>query len=292
MKSPQISVMMPVYNGAEWLDESIPSVLSQTFRDFELLIVDDVSTDSSFDLMQKYARLDRRIRLFQNEKNIGAGRSLNFLMTKVIGEYLCFIGQDDLYKTTYLEEMLCCVKKGNSDFAACGFKIFGSCSREVKPQSNSGIYSGVEFLNTETHEGKLVIKPYPVAEWTKIIKKDFIFSHNIQFGRNVNFDFPFHLQLVWFSKKVSLVHEALYFHRTHPKQVSARVNDFAASDFASFKELERFHRKYLPWDAEFFKFIRPLSGLMYRKHKWKVKLEVWKHKLICKMYSLFRNCKG
>jgi glycosyltransferase involved in cell wall biosynthesis len=281
--------MMPVYNGSEWLDESIPSVLSQTFRDFEFLIIDDASTDSSFDLMQKYARLDRRIRLFQNSQNIGQGCSLNFAMTKAVGEYFCFIGQDDLYKTTYLEKMLLSIKKYDSDFALCQCFVFKDQSGMLELQDNGNLSSNIELLTSPTYQKKCAMAVTNIPEWLKIIKKDFVSKHNMQFGRNINCDYPFHMQLIWFAKRICFIHEPLYFFRMHPKQASARGADFAHSNFETFKELERFHRKYLPWDDEFFKFIRPLSGLMYRKHKWKVKLEVWKHKLVCKVCSLLRR---
>lgn len=292
MSTPQISVMMPVYNGAEWLDDSIPSVLSQTFRDFEFLIIDDASTDNSFALMQKYAKLDDRISVFQNSQNIGQGCSLNFLMTKAIGEYFCFIGQDDLYKTTYLEKMLYGVKKWDCDFAVCSSSIFKDQSGMPELQDNGNLLPNIEFLSSLTYQKKCAVAVNNIPEWLKIIKRAFVSKHNMQFGRNINCDYPFHMQLIWFARRICFIHEILYFFRTHQKQASARRLDWARSNFETFKELERFHRKYLPWDNEFFKFIRTLSSLMYRKRKWGVKLEVWKHKLICKMYSLFRHRKS
>ena len=76
-KNPEISVVMPVYNTEKYLDESISSILNQTFKDFEFIIINDGSTDDSLKLIEKYQKKDRRIILVNNKKNLGIVKSRN-----------------------------------------------------------------------------------------------------------------------------------------------------------------------------------------------------------------------
>jgi len=91
---PKVTVLMSVYNGAKYIREAIDSILNQTFKDFEFLIIDDGSTDSSAEIIRSYS--DPRIRLIQNEKNIGLTRSLNNCVKLARGEYIARQDADDI----------------------------------------------------------------------------------------------------------------------------------------------------------------------------------------------------
>ncbi len=93
-EKPRVTVLMSVYNGEKYLREAIDSILNQTFKDFEFLIIDDGSTDSSADIIRSYT--DFRIRLIQNEKNIGLTRSLNKGLKLAKGEYIARMDVDDI----------------------------------------------------------------------------------------------------------------------------------------------------------------------------------------------------
>ena len=75
MKKQKISVIMPIYNSGKFLEESINSVLNQTFKDFELIIINDKSRDNSLKIVKKYMKKDRRIKLIDNEENFGSDKS-------------------------------------------------------------------------------------------------------------------------------------------------------------------------------------------------------------------------
>jgi len=95
MKSPAISVLMPVYNGDRYLAEAIESILAQTFRDFELLLIDDGSTDRSPQILRQYAAQDPRIRLISRE-NRGLIATLNEMLERAQGEFLARMDADDV----------------------------------------------------------------------------------------------------------------------------------------------------------------------------------------------------
>jgi len=102
--NPKISVIMSVYNGERYLREAIDSVLNQTFPDFEFIIVNDGSTDSSLKIIQSYD--DKRIRLIENDKNIGLTKSLNKAIKQSQGEYIARQDADDISLLNRFEEQL------------------------------------------------------------------------------------------------------------------------------------------------------------------------------------------
>lgn len=103
---PKISVGMPVYNGDKYVEESIRSVLAQTFGDFELLISDNGSTDHTGDICQQYASSDSRINYWRNETNIGAAGNYNLLFRKASAPYFRWSNADDLLHPTLHERCL------------------------------------------------------------------------------------------------------------------------------------------------------------------------------------------
>jgi glycosyltransferase involved in cell wall biosynthesis len=100
-----ISVIMPVYNGEKYLRQSIESVIQQTYKDWELIIVNDCSIDNSRNIMQSYADTDSRIRIVDNGSNLKLPMSLNAGFRQAKGKYLTWTSDDNLYKPNALEEL-------------------------------------------------------------------------------------------------------------------------------------------------------------------------------------------
>ena len=94
---PLLSVVMPVYNAEKFLAQAINSIMKQTFRDFEFIIVDDASTDQSYQIAQRFAkRYPDRIKLFRNEKNVKQAKTVNFAIQKTRGDYIARMDADDI----------------------------------------------------------------------------------------------------------------------------------------------------------------------------------------------------
>ena len=99
---PRVSVGMPVYNGERFLAAAIESILSQTFTDFELILSDNASTDSTEHICRRYAAADKRVRYFRNHANLGAARNFNRVYRAASGEYFKWAAHDDLCLADYL----------------------------------------------------------------------------------------------------------------------------------------------------------------------------------------------
>lgn len=105
-KPPLVSVVMPVHNAEEYLPQAVESILNQTFRDFELIIIDDHSGDKSWNIIKKYMRRSKRIRAFRNHKKIGLPVSVRRGVEMARGDYITKINSDDLcYKTRFEKQV-------------------------------------------------------------------------------------------------------------------------------------------------------------------------------------------
>ena len=101
-----VSIVLPVYNGAKYLRESIDSVISQTYKNWELIIVDDCSTDETADISKEYAQKDSRIRYFHNDINLRLPRNLNKGFSLAKGDYLTWTSDDNSYKPEAIEKLV------------------------------------------------------------------------------------------------------------------------------------------------------------------------------------------
>ena len=94
--TPRVSIGLPVYNGDRYLRETIEGLLNQTFSDFELVICDNASTDRTQDICNEYCLLDKRVRYYRNNENIGAGKNFNKAFSLSQGKYFKWAACDDL----------------------------------------------------------------------------------------------------------------------------------------------------------------------------------------------------
>ncbi|MCI8634298.1 MAG: glycosyltransferase [Eubacterium sp.] len=101
-----ISIIMPAYNAEDFLDETIQSVLKQTYQKWELVVVNDASQDSTLQILERYMALDSRIKVYSLTKNSGACVALNEALKRTSGEYICWLSADDKYKKEMLESSL------------------------------------------------------------------------------------------------------------------------------------------------------------------------------------------
>ena len=124
MDEPKISVLIPMYNRKNYIQDCIDSVLNQTFQDFEIVIRDDYSTDGVFELVQKvYAEeiACGKIRIFRNEKNLGEGANTNLLILDAKGKYFTFLHNDDLYLPHALKHLYEVAEKTSADVVHASF---------------------------------------------------------------------------------------------------------------------------------------------------------------------------
>ena len=130
MPNTRVSIITPVYNGEAYIAETIYSVLAQTYRDWEMLIVDDGSRDASADIVLRFAKRDSRIRLLRQE-NRGSAAARNAGIRKASGRYIALLDADDLYLPTFLDSQLAFMKKHDAICVCCAYTRIDEASREI-----------------------------------------------------------------------------------------------------------------------------------------------------------------
>lgn len=111
-----VSIIMPSYNTADYIAESIQSVLEQSYTDWELIVVDDCSTDNTDEVIKPYLT-DGRIKYYKNEKNSGAAVSRNHALREAKGKWIAFLDSDDLWMPDKLEKQICFMEKNGYSFS-------------------------------------------------------------------------------------------------------------------------------------------------------------------------------
>ena len=123
---PKISIIIPVYNTGQYLQECLDSVLNQTFADFEVICIDDGSTDNSYLILEKYAKKDSRIKIFKNHSNIGCVATKNKAISKSQGEYIYPLDSDDIILPETLQKLYSAIQCGLGDIVSCDAAMFGA----------------------------------------------------------------------------------------------------------------------------------------------------------------------
>lgn len=145
MRMPRVSVIIPVYNGELYLSETLDSVMKQTFTDWEIIVVNDGSTDKSLEIMEEYAALDERVRVI-SKPNGGVSSARNVAMNNAKGEYFSFVDADDMWVPEKLEKQIAFMDK-NPNIALIYSDISILIDGNIRTQNM--------FLNRKFHKGHI-----------------------------------------------------------------------------------------------------------------------------------------
>ncbi|MGN1264808.1 MAG: glycosyltransferase family 2 protein [Muribaculaceae bacterium] len=209
---PEISVIIPVFNSAQYLNRCFDSLINQTFTDFEVVLIDDGSTDDSGALCDKIASEDSRFRTFHTQ-NQGSSLARQYGIERAICDKLVFIDSDDDVHHLYLQHLLDAMIRNNVDIAMCDMQ---KVSNDSKPKPINA-YSDIILNNSSFH--KLFFGYKFWGFWGKIYKKELF--DGIYFPQyNINEDYVVMAQLFSCQDRVAYVHEALYNYRNNPNSQS------------------------------------------------------------------------
>ncbi|QOP41458.1 glycosyltransferase family 2 protein [Sulfurimonas marina] len=170
-----ISVIMPVYNAEKYLDEAIQSILSQTYRDFEFIVINDGSTDKSLEIIEKYKNQDERIVLISRE-NKGLVESLNEGIKKAKGKYLARMDADDISLPQRFEKQIQLMETEKLDICGCHFFIV---DKQCKYLSARVVSCKSDFNNM------VLSRSVPFAHGSVMIKKEFLILHKLFYGETI-----------------------------------------------------------------------------------------------------------
>lgn len=216
---PKISVIMSVFNGEKYLHEAVSSVLQQTFDDFEFIIIDDCSTDTTPQILNEYATKDSRIKIYRKEKNIGFKgfvENLNLGLKEAKGEYIARMDADDVCHADRFQKQHDFLEKNKNIF------LIGSSARHINE-------------NNETIGGFFAETNYKKLE-AMMLKKNFVYHPTIMFRNSKNLfyrdkfvgceDYDFYLRLQSEGKTISNLSDRLLSYRILQDSISRRDKRF------------------------------------------------------------------
>lgn len=219
---PLISVIVPVYNSEIYLEECIDSILKQTFKDFELILLDDGSTDNSPSICDNYSKLDKRI-VVKHKKNEGVSATRNYGISISKAAIISFVDSDDVLSNSFLETLYNGLISNNCDIAACYRKKFFSEEelkglREIKEtEINLVLTNFADFYHSFNERGNLNVI------WNKIYKKSLFDGLSFPANRRHEDVYIIHRVLAR-AKSMFVSGQHLYFYRKHENGFMAQGN--------------------------------------------------------------------
>lgn len=223
MNSPVISIIIAVYNAESYLSKGIEDILAQTFSNFEILLVDDGSTDTTVKICDRYANKDTRIRVF-HEQHQGVAHARQKGIENVQGEYTIHIDADDKITPTMLEEMYNAAKGANADFLICDYM-------EV---NNNGTFYHAQRPTSLTPEGlvnDMTRRKLYGALWNKLIRTSCFQDNKVGFREDLNMseDMFFVFDVLPYCSKIVYLPKAFYsYDRT--RNISSLTNMYLSED--------------------------------------------------------------
>ena len=215
----KISVIVPIFNAEKFLDKCIKSILNQTFKEFELILVNDGSTDNSLEICNRYMKLDSRVRILNNA-NQGSIVARRLGINAAKSDYVTFVDADDWINKNTLEVLFNELMLNSSDVIIFNMYKFYDRFSIIKRSNESRYFKEQRVYEGDEIRSKLVSAyfhghPFPANVWGKLYKKKYL-KDSGKYLKNINFlgdDLYFNLEIFLKVKKVSIIDEKLYYYR-------------------------------------------------------------------------------
>lgn len=231
---PKVSIVLPTYNGEKYIEESINSILKQTYQDWELIIVNDGSNDNTSNIVKSYAILDKRIKIINNIINLKLPASLNIGFKEAIGEYFTWTSDDNMYLPTALEKMVAYLDANKDDVMVCAWMDVISENSHVYPE---WMKYDEEFMMFNDCVGACFMYKKNVLKEIGEYDTSFFLVE----------DYEYWLRILTHYGHIGWINEKLYLYRAH----AGNLTETRRKDIK--KQLLRLRRKYLNEIMEYYR---------------------------------------
>lgn len=222
-----ISIIIPIFNTAQYLEESLDSVINQTYINLEIIIIDDGSTDGSAKICDNYGERDSRI-IIIHQKNKGLSAARNAGLDVMTGEMVAFLDADDAYHPDYISAMVIAMIKEKADIVICKYSVkkatpkmkFGDKDKPM-PQSEHGVYSRNSAL-------RYLIDTKDYAAWNKLYKRELWSEIRYPVGR-VYEDIETTCRIIECCERIYIINKILYLKRKNSDSIThthTKKNEF------------------------------------------------------------------
>lgn len=228
MQHPAISIIMPIYNVEKYLPKALKSVQLQTFKNFEMIMVDDGSSDESVKIAEEFCAQNENFFLIK-QKNQGPGAARNTGLKVCKGDYIAFMDSDDFLEPDFLELLYSTATKTQADIVCCNFNMYYP-EHDIKLympfNSLPGVYSKTKALR------KLILDMgIHYFVWNKLCKRNLFFDNKFKFENMYFEDIAASPKLFYYADKIVLIGKALYNYTSRSTSILHSIDEVKINDF-------------------------------------------------------------
>lgn len=218
--TPLLSFIIPVYNTEKYVSECLESILKYDNEKFEIIILDDGSSDSSYSIINSYVDRFYNLRLFHHE-NIGHSFTRNKGIKEARGKYVWFVDSDDLLNTTNLCKVIEILSGSDLDILLFNFQFYQDGITWRWPR--------FDVLDSDVNDGITVLskKNFYLAPWNKIFNREFLLKNDLYFLNLIPEDLEYNIRSFLFAKKVKCLNLDLYYWRVTPNSLSKSPSNYS-----------------------------------------------------------------
>ena len=238
IEQPLVSIIVPVHNTSQYLDQCIKSLCNQTLHDIEIICVNDASTDNSLDILKKYKDIDKRVEIIDLKENVMAGGARNRGIKQAKGLYLGFVDSDD-FVSPFMYQYL--VEGSNSltcDIVTThwyvNYGLRGETRANVSPPVSSDIQEVIGYM-----------AKYGARLWTSIFKKDYFINNNFRFPEKIYYEDNALAGLFFKTKSIAVINniKPLYYYRI------SNISSITKSELSDKKIFDRIESSVMMYDS-------------------------------------------
>lgn len=210
-----VSVIIPVYNAEQYLDRCISSVANQTYKNIEIIIVNDGSKDNSLNICKSWKEKDKRIVFINKESNTGASDSRNIGLDNAKGKYVSFVDSDDFAEQSMIEELVNNIEQTGSDISMCEINFINGTDKRASSRNYQSSMDKYTFLRKITESNKCNML------WDKLFIREIIGVNRFDVNSRIGEDEAFLCEYVDKISKVSYINKPLYnYNVSNPNSIT------------------------------------------------------------------------
>lgn len=284
----KISIIVPVYNAEEYVENTVQSIINQTYKNIQIILVDDGSIDQSLKIIQQLAKKEKRIKVIHQE-NKGVSAARNTGISHATGDYITFVDADDLLEPKACEILYNNIKKYNSDISVASVKKINIANHVISPPATNKIhqYSKEEFFKIFfLNDGSIDVASANAKLYSKKIYKEITYVEN----RNSNEDRYYLFKAILKSNTIVFQDTSIYIYKMHENSLStSKVNERLFDNIYFAKEMLKESKKQMPKLYNFALYNYQITTMwVYRNFyrykdimkKYKVKLKLIRKEII------------
>lgn len=215
-----ISIIVPVYNASKYIEECICSILEQTYKNIEILLVDDGSKDNSLKICNRFASEDKRVKVF-SKANTGVSDTRNYGIENCSGKYVTFVDSDDRLESTAIEKMYNKLKETEADVVIGGVCDFYDDGKTIPHKYN--LQKIIEYNNEEALKALLLEYPFNGVVWSKLYKRELFNTQKFDINTKIAEDLKLLYKMFFHCKKIIFFPDIVYHWRINPNSVTKQA---------------------------------------------------------------------